>query len=53
MSSNDGYLGNSSLKRVGEAISYTEDQAIELARCIDDPVYFIKTTLRLLTLIEV
>ena len=47
MSNNDGYLGNSSLKRVGEAISYTEDQAIELARCIDDPVYFIKNYVKI------
>jgi hypothetical protein len=42
MSNSDGYLGNASLKRAGEVISYTEEQALELARCISDPVYFIK-----------
>jgi len=45
--SSDGYLGNSSLKRVGEVISYTEEQAIELAKCIDDPVYFIKNYVKI------
>jgi hypothetical protein len=47
MSINDGYLGNSSLKRAGEAISYTEEQALELARCIDDPVHFIKNYVKI------
>lgn len=42
-----GYLGNSSLKRPGEVISYTEEQAIELARCISDPVYFIKNYVKI------
>ena len=44
---NDGYLGNSSLKRAGEVISYTEEQALELARCIDDPVHFIRTYVKI------
>ncbi len=43
----DGYLGNPRLKRVGEKISYTEEEALELARCIEDPVYFIKTYMRI------
>lgn len=39
---NDGYLGNERLKRVGVEIQYTEEQAVEIAKCIEDPVYFIK-----------
>ena len=47
MSNSDGYLGNASLKRAGEVISYTEEQALELARCISDPVYFIKNYVKI------
>ena len=38
----DGYLGNARLKRTGTELSYTEEQVIEIAKCADDPVYFIK-----------
>ena len=37
-----GYLGNSNLKKAGVNLSYTEEQTLEIAKCIDDPVYFIK-----------
>jgi len=38
----EGYYGNSNLKRVGEIIEYTAHQTKELVRCTEDPVYFIK-----------
>jgi hypothetical protein len=38
----DGYLGNARLKRTGTELSYTEEQVLEIAKCADDPVYFIK-----------
>jgi hypothetical protein len=44
---NDGYLGNERLKRVGVEINYTEEQAIEIVKCIEDPVYFIKTYVKI------
>jgi hypothetical protein len=44
---NDGYLGNERLKKVGIEIQYTEEQAVELARCIEDPVYFIRTYVKI------
>jgi hypothetical protein len=44
---NDGYLGNERLKKVGVEINYTEEQAVELARCIEDPVYFIRTYVKI------
>jgi hypothetical protein len=42
-----GYLGNERLKRVGVEIQYTEEQAVEIAKCIEDPVYFIKTYVKI------
>ena len=42
-----GYLGNERLKRVGVEIQYTEEQAVEIAKCIEDPVYFIRTYVKI------
>ena len=44
---NDGYLGNSNLKKVGVDISFTEEQAQEFIKCAADPVYFIKTYVKI------
>lgn len=38
----EGYLGNASLKKPGTEISYTQEQLIEIAKCIEDPIYFIR-----------
>lgn len=43
----EGYLGNPKLKRVGEEISFTQDQALEIQKCLVDPVYFIKTYVKI------
>ena len=43
----EGYLGNASLKKPGTEISYTEEQLIEIAKCIEDPIYFIKTYVKI------
>jgi len=43
----DGYLGNARLKRTGTELSYTEEQVIEIAKCAEDPVYFIKTYVKI------
>ena len=43
----DGYLGNARLKRIGTELSYTEEQVLEIAKCADDPVYFIKTYVKI------
>jgi len=45
--SEGGYLGNERLKRVGVEISFTEEQTKEFIRCSQDPVYFIKTYVRI------
>jgi hypothetical protein len=41
------YLGNSRLKKAGVELSYTEEQLLEISRCIDDPVYFIKNYVKI------
>lgn len=43
----DGYLGNARLKRTSTELSYTEEQVIEIAKCADDPVYFIRNYVKI------
>jgi hypothetical protein len=43
-------MGNSSLKRVGIAISYAEEQILEIQKCSEDPVYFIDNYCYIVTL---
>jgi len=47
MSDAGGYLGNANLKRTGVELSYTEEQVAEIIRCTEDPVYFIKTYVKI------
>ena len=47
MSDGGGYLGNAKLKKVGVEISFTEEQAKEFLKCSEDPVYFIKTYVKI------
>jgi hypothetical protein len=42
-----GYLGNANLKRIGVELSYTEEQVAEIIKCTEDPVYFIKTYVKI------
>jgi len=44
---NEGYQGNSSLKKPGIKIEYTQEQLVEITKCIKDPVYFIKTYVKI------
>ena len=44
----DGYLGNDNLKRIGVELQYTEEQVKEILKCSEDPVYFIKTYMKLI-----
>ena len=50
MINNNGYNGNSSLKRIGIDFSYTEDQVLEIAKCVKDPIYFIDNYCYIVTL---
>jgi hypothetical protein len=46
----DHYLGNPLLKKANTTQGFTEDQVIEFAKCIDDPVYFAKNYINIVTL---
>jgi len=50
MANNNGYNGNSSLKRIGIDFSYSEEQVLELAKCAEDPIYFIDNYCYIVTL---
>ena len=50
MINNNGYNGNSSLKRIGIDFSYTEEQVLEIAKCVKDPIYFIDNYCYIVTL---
>jgi hypothetical protein len=43
----DGYNGNANLKRVGVQLDYTEEQIQEIGKCASDPIYFIKTYVKI------
>lgn len=42
-----GYLGNPKLKRSGVEFQYTQEQLVEITKCIKDPVYFIKNYVKI------
>ncbi len=44
------YNNNSNLKRCGVEIEYTEEQIIELKKCAEDPIYFVDTYCKIVTL---
>ena len=50
MSFSNGYNGNSSLKRAGIELPYTEKEVLELAKCVEDPIYFIDNYCYIVTL---
>ena len=45
-----GYLGNPNLKEVGTKIEFTKEQIEEYIKCSNDPVYFIKKYIKIVTL---
>lgn len=46
----NSYNGNRSLKQIGYEIQYTFEQVQELLKCKDDPIYFIKTYCKIISL---
>ena len=44
------YLGNPNLKKANTAIEFTQEQIIEFLKCKDDPVYFAKNYIKIVTL---
>ena len=48
--SNDVYLGNPLLKKANTPIEFTQEQIIEFVKCQEDPVYFAKNYVKIVTL---
>ena len=48
--SNDVYLGNPLLKKANTPIEFTQEQIIEFVQCKEDPVYFAKNYVQIVTL---
>ena len=46
----DVYLNNPNLKNAGVEIQWTQEQAQEYVKCLEDPVYFIKTYMKIVNL---
>jgi len=46
----NSYNGNRSLKQIGYVIQYSYEQVQELLKCKDDPIYFIKTYCKIVSL---
>jgi hypothetical protein len=44
------YLGNPNLKRANTQIEFTEEQIIEFLKCKEDPVYFARNYIKIVTL---
>ena len=47
---NDVYLGNPLLKKANTPIEFTQDQILEFVKCKQDPVYFAKNYVKIVTL---
>ena len=52
MSNADIYLGNPNLKKANTQIEFTEDNIAEYIKCKEDPVYFAKNYVQIVTLDE-
>ena len=50
MRSLESYLGNSNLKRANASIEYTAEQIKEVIKCSKDPVYFMKTYIKIVNI---
>jgi hypothetical protein len=46
----DIYLGNPNLKKANTAIEFTQEQILEFMKCKEDPVYFAKNYIQIVTL---
>ena len=48
----DIYLGNPNLKKANVAYEFSEEQILEFMKCTQDPVYFAKTYMKIVSLDE-
>ena len=47
---NENYLGNPNIKKDGIVTNFTEEQVKEYALCMKDPIYFIETYAKIISL---
>jgi hypothetical protein len=52
MSNYEAYLGNPLLKKSNVPVEWTKDQIIEYQKCMEDPIYFIKNYIKIVSLDE-
>ena len=52
MHKNEGYLGNINVKRAGVQSEWTEEQILEYQKCMGNPIYFIETYIKIISLDE-
>ena len=50
MSVNDVYLGNPNLKKANTQIQFTQDNILEFLKCKDDPIYFTRKYIKIVSL---
>ena len=50
--SNENYLGNPNLFKAHTKKEYTEHEIREIAKCMDDPIYFIRTYIKIVNIDE-
>lgn len=50
LSQKDAYLSNPNLKRANTQIEWSEDKILEFLKCKEDPVYFAKNHLKIVSL---
>ena len=48
----DNYLGNPNLKKVNTPVEFTKEQIIEYQKCSEDPLYFMETYMKIVSLDE-
>ena len=48
----DGYMGNPNLKPTGVEMEFTKEQVKEYIKCSQDPVYFIRNYVKIVSLDE-
>ena len=46
----EAYLGNPNLKKVNVKQEYTKEQIVEIQKCMEDPIYFIKNYIQIVSL---
>ena len=52
MHKNEGYLGNINVKRAGVSSKWTEEEILEYKKCMENPIYFIETYIKIISLDE-